>query len=411
MLNKNIFIIFVFIPVLVFSLIGGCGGDSDGTSDVAEPQQVTVEGTVSDMVPENPPEQASIIQRIRNMVRITLTAIAQENEVITLQAFDQDDMLVGETVVDENGNFSIEVPCDTNLTLVFTSGDSTVEIEGIIAPCPEGEDSSTLFITVSLDFEDNTAETELEMQQSVGSAMLGCTEGEEVMNLGEDDFEMDGMGGACIITAGDCAFSLTAGSVSLVNCSTCIDTRGTSSVIIHTTKFECISETDGVRSVGDSTAQVLIVEAVDLDNEMQMVALEEDDPDIGISSGNGVSAKGSSLVVLSTLKFEEQVVTPSGGSGGPPSGGEPPMEDDKPKCNNGLGNGPEGCTPGNAPPNDEGPQNRTFVPDGTINVDGVDVGVIAVGNSEVFLEGEICTLSPEPGSETKGNAVVTLDCG
>jgi hypothetical protein len=35
--------------------------------------------------------------------------------------------------------------------------------------------------------------------------------------------------------------------------------------------------------------------------------------------------------------------------------GMPMRPASRPRCNNGVGNGPEGCTPGNAPPNDEHP--------------------------------------------------------
>lgn len=412
MLNKSIFIYFIVVPVLVFSLVGGCGGGSSDSSDpgVEDVQKVTIEGTVSDTVPPTD-NQISLIERLENLIGFTLNAIAQDSGSITLDAFDQEDMLVAQTVVDQNGNFTIEVPCDTNLTLVFTSGNSSLELEGVNVPCPENGDDTILFITASLDFEDEELDAEFEQQQIADTAVFGCTEGEELMNLGEDDLEVDGMGGPCIITAGDCGFDLTAGSVSLVNCSACIDTRGTSSVIIKTTKFECIADNDGIRSVGNSTAQVLIAGAEMEENEMEMISLEEDDPDIEIIAGVGISAKGGSLVVLSTVVFQEEF-TPTGstgtGGGQPPTGEEP---EEKPKCNNGLGNGPEGCTPGNAPPNDEGPQNRTFDPNGEINVQGTDLGIIAVGNSEVIVEGETCTISPEPGTETKGNAGIVIDCG
>jgi len=353
--------------------------------------------------------------------------MAQEGEEVSVQAFNDENMLVAETIVDENGNFSIEVPCDTDLTLVFSFGGLSVETGVFNFPCPEGEDNSTLFITVSLNFENEEVETEIEEQVGVGNAMVSCTGGEEVVDVGEEDYDVDGGGGACIITAGDCDLKIIAGSVSLFNCSNCIDTRGNSSVITMTTKFSCTATNDGIRAVGTSTAQVLIGELSKMtdgtimitENGMEMITqLQNEDPDIDINAGgDGVNAKGNALVVLSTIVDEELSLT-GGGSFGGDGGGDGGGDESGGDCvaqggegNCGMGQGQGG---GNGTPNEGGGQgsnNKSFDPNGNINVEGADHGIIAVSTSKVEVEGENCSFSPIPGTETKGNAEIEVDCG
>jgi len=72
MLNKYIFVYFVFIPVLVFSLIGGCGGGDGSTDTVTDAtQKVIVEGTVSETDAATPAEQKiTFINRLKNIIRL-----------------------------------------------------------------------------------------------------------------------------------------------------------------------------------------------------------------------------------------------------------------------------------------------------------------------------------------------------
>jgi len=377
--------------LIVMGLYGGCGGGGDDVIDTGGDliKEVTIDGTISDIVAKNPANQrSSLTTRIKNLIQIIETAMAQEGEEVSVQAFNDENMLVAETIVDENGNFSIEVPCDTDLTLVFSFGGLSVE---------------------------------------TGVFNFPCTGGEEVVDVGEEDYDVDGGGGACIITAGDCDLKIIAGSVSLFNCSNCIDTRGNSSVITMTTKFSCTATNDGIRAVGTSTAQVLIGELPEMtdgtimmtENGMEMITqLQNEDPDIDINAGgDGVNAKGNALVVLSTIVDEELSLT-GGGSFGGDGGGDGGGDESGGDCvaqggegNCGMGQGQGG---GNGTPNEGGGQgsnNKSFDPNGNINVEGADHGIIAVSTSKVEVEGENCSFSPIPGTETKGNAEIEVDCG
>lgn len=212
-------------------------------------------------------------------------------------------------------------------------------------------------------------------------------------------------------------------AVYLINCSTCIDTRGTSSVITRTTKFECVAENYGIRSVGASTTQVLIgtdvmTDGMLMDNvdTMQTISLTNDDPDIGIAAVNGVDTSGGSIVVLSTIKQEVQSSSGDNSpAGGMVPGGDQPTDNNNCVVNGGEGNcgmgvGNNGGNGTDNEGNGQGPNNRLFDANGEITLDGTDSGIIAVGNSRVEVEGESCSFSPPPATESKGNAEIVLDC-
>lgn len=348
----------LFIPLLVVSIISGCGGSDGDTGDSSSSREmIMVEGTIADVVANaKKSDDSHFFTSIFNFFKPTIDAIAQTDDSddlsgITVQAIDSEGIVVGESVSDVNGNFSIEVPCDEPISLLFILDDSTIEIGGLNFPCPVGTDDTTVFITVTLDLTDDDGDVDVEEEDNPSSAALSCT-GNDDLDIIDEDVIIDGEGGPCIITTGDCQLSIDNSIVSLTGCSTCIDTRGTSSVDIDTASFECVASDTGIRSVGNSSVDV------DVDSDV----FDDEFTDLLVEAGNvAVDARGNSEIDLSADDFDDMM---------------------------------DGTMMSSA---------------STIEIIGGETSISAVGNSEVEVEADSCIIDPE-NIIVIGNAEVEIDC-
>lgn len=373
----------LFIPILALAIAGGCGGggsSDDGGGNISN-EMIVVEGTIADVVANaGSTDNSFFLARIFNYIKPTLNAVAQEEmddfSGITVVALDSNGVEVGSAVSDENGNFEIEVPCDTPISLLFTLDGSSIEIGGLNFPCPTVEET-TVFITVTLDFtengnedDDSDSDIEIEEEDMPDTASISC-QGQEELELSIDELIVEGEGGPCIISAGGCEISIEAGLVSLTGCSTCIDTRGNSSVEIKSEKFECIADDTGIRSVGSSSVEVEVEITAMMDGtgmSSNAITQTAEEADLFISAGiTGVDARGNSKVEL-----------------------EADVDDDSDMM-------------------DMMDDTMMSTQTASIAILGGENSIKAVGNSEVEVEADECIIDPAD-PEVKGNAEVEIDC-
>ena len=134
---------------------------------------------------------------------------------------------------------------------------------------------TTVFLTVSINTNDEgETEVEVEEEDMPESAAINCTAQEEL--LISEDVSVVAEGGPCIIATGGCNINIENASVELLGCSTCIDTRGNSSVQINTGNFYCEAEDTGIRAVGTSGVEVEVVGAPVIDTDADGIADDMD---------------------------------------------------------------------------------------------------------------------------------------
>jgi|GEM_PF-1196098 len=374
---------FLVIPLLLTGLLLSCGssgGNSTSAGGSSGPstsrQTVTIKGSVADVVASNKEQNSNIlITRVKHLFTFVENAFAQEQvfEGILVEAF-EGGTKVGEDTTDASGEFTIEnVPCGTPLTLMFTYQGNSITLEGISAPCPDMSDEGVISMVVSLNFQQDHAEAdEVENEDDIADSAINCTNDKQEIDMNGEEFSVDGGGSACILTEGNCELNIKASNVVLKNCSTCIDTRGGSSVKIETTQFDCVANKDGVSSLGNSMVDVTVVSSNIPDDTIipsnsQMAEDMSDESIIGSGNGNiliisgedGADLRGNSEVRL--------------------------------KTHDGSGN--QGMADNNG---------------GDITIEGVTNGIIAVGNSHAEIEGGSCSITPD--NTTKGNSEINEYC-
>ena len=374
---------FLIITLLLAGLLLACGSSGGNTTSAggsSSPsttrQTVTIQGSIADVVSSNKEENGDfLIAKVKHIFTFVENAFAQEQvfEGILVEAFDGGTK-VGEDTTDSSGEFTIEnVPCGTPLTLIFTYQGSSITLEGISAPCPEMGDEGVISMVVSLNFQQDQAEADdVQDQEDIADSAINCTNDKQEIDMNGQELSVDGAGNGCILTEGNCELNIKASSVVLKNCSTCIDTRGGSSVKIETTQFDCVANKDGVSSVGNSMVDVTVVSSNMTDDTVipsnsQMAQEMSDESIIGSGNGNiliiagedGADLRGNSEV---KLKAHDE------------------SEDQDMSGNNG----------------------------GDITIEGVTNGIIAVGNSHAEIEGGTCSITPD--NTTKGNSEINENC-
>ncbi len=379
---------FFIIALLISAFMVSCGGSdgSDSATTGGSPSTtrdtVTIEGSISDVVASADTGENVFIARIKEFFTAVQPAFAQQQQVlegILVEAF-EGEIKLGEDVTDESGAFTItDVPCDTPITLMFTYEGNSVTLEGISAPCPESGDQGVIAMVVSINFEQDEAEAEeIEDEEDIADSAVNCTTDEQEIDMNGEEFFVDGAGNACLVTTGNCKLEIKASNVVFTNCSTCIDTRGGSSVEINTTQFDCVANGDGIRSVGGSSVDITVISSEMMDDTIMPSDAETmqhmgDDSIIGSGNGelliiageDGIDTRGNSSVELETEDRESD---------------ETEMN---PSMSRHEGN--------------------------HITIEGVENGVIAVGNSEVEVESSACEITPD--IIERGNAEVEVECG
>lgn len=283
---------FFILALLLSGFVTACGsggGSSGGEATTRE--TVTLSGSVADSTASARIfNDETVTARLINFFSLTQSALAQQDgqvlEGILVEAFDGD-IKVGEDITDAAGEFLIDnVPCGVPITLIFTFEGNVITLDGISVPCPETGDTGVVSMVVSLNFQQGQGQVDqIEDEEDLQNAAISC-EGDEELILGspEEDFIVDGGGFACMVTTGGCDLEVVAPAVIMENCSTCIDTRGDSGVVIETNLFECFADGDGIRSVGNSEVDITLVGS---------------ESDLLISAGeDGVDSRGNSEIEI-----------------------------------------------------------------------------------------------------------------
>ena len=433
MINRR-FLYFLLVPIIVMAFVtSSCdsGGDGD-TGGAIQRDGVTIQGALSDVVVAGADSKNSskFIAFFENI--ITKIAHAQTTTVlegILVEAYDDatdTENPVATDTTDENGEFTLlDVPCDTPLRLVFTHDDVSVSLaEGVIAPCPEGDETGVLTMTFSINFiEGDGSNDDTDQQEEVDNAQISCLGGDQETMV-ENELIVDGQGDACVIAAGNCNLEIIAASVKMFNCSTCIDTRGNSNVEIKTTEYECDATEDGIRSVGSSEVEIEVLAAAQMvddtpiPSDMEpLLQLLKDDSVIGSGSGDilinagedGVDLRGNTKIELMAAIFEEDG-DDDGDEGGTEDGDD--ADDDDDDNDDGSDGSEDGSDDGNDDDDDDNNEFPIFTRNGeggNIYIEGGENGIIAVGNSEMEVEAFDCEIIP--GTTSKGNAEIEIDCG
>jgi len=435
--RKFLYILMVPIFIMAFAT-SSCdsGGDGESSGSIQK-EEVTIQGALSEVVvaSADSKNESKFIAFFENI--ITKIAHAQTTTVlegILVEAYDDavdSDNPVASDTTDTNGEFTLlEVPCDTPLRLVFTHEDVSVSLaEGVIAPCPDGSETGVLTMTFSIDFiEEDGSNDDVDEQEEVNNAQISCLGGEQ-QTMVENELVIDGEEGACVIAAGNCNLEIIAASVKMINCSTCIDTRGNSDVEIKTTEYECDASEDGIRSVGSSEVEIevfALAEMMDdtpIPSDMEpLLQLLKDDSVIGSGSGNilisagedGVDLRGNTKIELMAAVFEEDEDGDDDDDNND-DGEDDGDSDDDDDDNNDEGSD-DGTDDGNEDGDDDDDDDNNELPiftkngeGGNVIIEGGDNGIIAVGNSEMEVRGFDCDIIP--GTTSKGNAEIDIDCG
>ncbi len=437
MINRK-FLYILLVPIFVMALVtSSCDSGGDGGNDgTIQRDGVTIQGALSDVVVAgaDSKNRSKFIAFFENI--ITKIAHAQTTTVlegILVEAYDDatdTENPVATDTTDANGEFTLlDVPCDTPLRLVFTHEDVSVSLaEGVIAPCPDGTETGVLTMTFSINFIDGDGSNDdTDEQEEVNNAQISCLGGDQ-QTMVENELIVDGQGDACVIAAGNCNLEIIAASVKMINCSTCIDTRGNSNVEIKTTEYECDAAEDGIRSVGSSEVEIdvlAVAEMVDdtpIPSDMEpLLQLLKDDSVIGSGSGDiiinagedGVDLRGNTKIELMAAIFEEDD-DDDGGEDGDDADDDDDDNDDGEDGNDDDDddNNDDGSSDGNDDDDDNNDDLPIFVRNGeggNVVIEGVDNGIIAVGNSEMEVRGFSCDIIP--GTSSKGNAEIEVDCG
>lgn len=461
---------YILIPILFFSLLatscGSSGGDSSSfgsaggsgsSSPTVSQQTVKINGSIADVttasLDKNP--KSYYFSKIKEYLTIVKIANAQNSilEGIMVEVYVSGEAgdPVATALTDMNGLFTVDVPCDTLLTFIFTYDSTSFILDGFSTPCPELGETSEVSMTVELDLEEETIETEVEEEEEEESAMIGCTDNEIVEVM--DDVMINGNGGPCVITTGQCVLDIKASSVVLENCTTCFDTRGGSMVNIETNNFSCTSTDDGIRSVGNSGFKVQLIAPALMEN--CFIEGDEDfngfadceDPTcvenplclegIEICNAEGIDEDGDELFDCDDPDCAEDAFCLGlevCNNGGIDDDGDELADCDDPDClespacvimeeeiqSISILSGRSGISAkGNSlvmlgaiselevEDETEGP--ITLVFPGDITIIGSDNSIEAVGNTDVVIEGTDCFLEPEEPSD-KGNASVEINC-
>jgi len=424
------------VPLFILALAASScdsGGDDSGGSTVQ--RDVTIQGALSEVVvaKADTGAKSKLLAFFDNLIKITKIARAQQTilEGISVEAFDpatDPDMEnpLASDITDANGEFTLEnVPCDTPLKLVFTYEDISVTVgDGVVAPCPDGVETGVITMTFSINFSNgNGSMDDVDEQTDPSGSQVSCIGGEQQQMI-DDEFFVDGGGGSCIIATGNCELEIIASSVKLINCSSCVEARGSANVEIKSTDFECEASEDGIRTVGSSTVEVEVIagdmvedmmdgtdvpsemmDGTDVPSEMQeLLQLITDETIAGSGNGNilivatedGVDLRGNTRVELEAVPSEDE----NGDEGNDDDDGEDGDDDD-----DGEDGGEEGD-------DDDDMGNPIFSQEAktaNITIDGGDNGIIAVGNSEAEVSATSCDISP--GTTSNGNAEIEIDCG
>ncbi|NIP31269.1 MAG: hypothetical protein GTO02_16400 [Candidatus Dadabacteria bacterium] len=480
---KSSLFLFIIIPLFIISIgVYSCGGGESGSSGsssegsgtpTVSQETVRVNGSIADAVASTKKaSKGNYISKLKKLISIVELAHAQTTilEGIIVEVFDEE-ILVASTITDMNGLFTVDVPCDTPLTFDFSFDGSTFTLDGFIAPCPEEGESSEVSMTVSLDVEEESIETEVVEEEEAENAQVGCTDGEKVeLGMEGENFMIDGGGEACIITAGQCELEIKAANVMLTNCSVCVDARGGSSVKIEANNLSCDSTEDGIRSVGNSEVEIELT-AIPL---MEDCTMEGDEDFNELADCEDPACVEDAACIMEPVEDCTDEVDNDGDGlvdcddaedcgADPACGGEPMEICDDLELNDEDGDGLINCddpdcvgddaclepiletmngesqgvviiagntginTKGNSSveidatseiehdeedtenTNEENQLTKHIELPGDVVIEGGENSIKSVGNSQVEIDGTTCTLLPENVVE-KGNAEVEIDC-
>jgi hypothetical protein len=269
---KYMLLLLFVIPAPLCFLACGGGGDGGGGNG----QTTIINGRIANVIAMKEPgdktikfadliEMLSLIQEAKAQNGITVTAII-------------DDVTVDTTVTDPDGSFTLSFLLDgaQNVTLTFDIDGTTVSISITV------QEGSILDIVIVIDLNAPPGDEVDIIDEDEATGAIECNNGtlEITKNPGED-LIIDGRGGDCIRTAGNCSLIIDPENIILTNCENCIDARGTSDVTLATFdgNIFCDASGDGIKTVGDATV------------------LLDVNGDLDVSAGeNGAKASGNSVI-------------------------------------------------------------------------------------------------------------------
>lgn len=286
---------------VIFFVIGiyGCGGGGSNGSGGGGSDTVTVNGSIGEVIASGSQlSKKSFFISLLDKLSFTreLSAADEDFGDISIQVFDGE-TLVDETTSNQSGEFTLVVPCDTPLTLVFNNNGSQIELGGVVFPCTDQNTEVSIVLTLNFNDEQQT-EFEIEEQDNGNNAFFACNGGSQILGTEDEDLIIEGDGDNCILTRGNCDLTIIGSNVEFNNCENCIDARGTSHVHTEITgDFNCDSSEDGIRTQGSSLVDVTVITT-------------SESGGIFIDSGeDGVDSRGNSMVNLKVLDYIED---PSG---------------------------------------------------------------------------------------------------
>jgi hypothetical protein len=257
-LNRFISISLAFMLVLSVGLMS-CDGGGGGGGGQPSGQTTTIRGNVESIVAMAPRNhEPSLLAKIKDFFTLSKRANAQDNQIVITFIVDGEEVDV--VTVEPDGDFQGVVPISfsgNNVTLVFESDGDEESVVIFVPPV------DAVVIVVLVNFQDNDAEVvDMEFE-----GPLRC-ENATISLLAEEDedIEIHGNGGACVLTAGNCDLTFDAENVIFQDCNSCFDTRGNSVLEIFADEdIICEGAGDCVISRGTSSASLFAGDEISLD--------------------------------------------------------------------------------------------------------------------------------------------------
>ncbi|MGH7901912.1 MAG: hypothetical protein ACRENZ_09265 [Thermodesulfobacteriota bacterium] len=251
--KRFISLLSLLIIVVSMGLLSCDGGGEGGGQPSGD--KTTIRGSVSNVIAMGPADERSstIMAKIKDFLSILKKANAQDGSNIVVTCLVNGSPV--QTVdTDADGEFVCEVPISPNGNVVTLNFEMDGESESFVFVVPPGID--VVFLVVILNFPQNDVEaTDMEFEGSIR-----CEDNEIIeINMQDDtEFVLDGDGGDCILTAGNCSVIIHHENITLTGCNTCVDARGNSSVEFLTNNGDIVCEATKECVISRGTASVMM---------------------------------------------------------------------------------------------------------------------------------------------------------
>ena len=259
-MNRFKMLLILITIALIPSLIHlGCGG-GDGDGDGQNGQTTTINGRVSNVVSMMEEETKTYeFAKLLEMMKLIEEARAQDGIPVSVEV---DGEILATDVTDAEGFFFLSFPLQSpqNIALIFDIDGTIVSITIFV------QEGSILEIVVAIDLDEPPGDEVEVVELTEVQGPISCETGTlEILKEEDVDIVIDGGGGDCIRTAGNCEAFIEPEDIVLINCRRCVDARGNSQVTLQTFDGDifCDASEEGFRSRG--TADIFVDVFGDLD--------------------------------------------------------------------------------------------------------------------------------------------------